>query len=175
MIEVLEADRVRVYVSNRLPEATSVHWHGIRLPAGMDGLSGLTQKEIAPGETFRYEFIFPHAGTFMYHPHYDEMTQMAMGLMGMIVPANSIPMLGKEGPFGYIDMGGMFTILKVRESIATYDDPGWFQHPAGSIARPATPEELKADDIEPPAEPRLSGTMTPTQGREDTGTDHAGH
>jgi FtsP/CotA-like multicopper oxidase with cupredoxin domain len=91
VIEAVEGDRVRVYVSNRLPEATSVHWHGIRLPAGMDGISGLNQKEIAPGETFRYEFIFPHEGTFMYHPHYDEMTQMAMGLMGMIVvhPRNS--------------------------------------------------------------------------------------
>ncbi|MEK7993247.1 MAG: multicopper oxidase domain-containing protein, partial [Planctomycetota bacterium] len=325
---------VRVYVSNRLPEATSVHWHGIRLPAGMDGISGLNQKEIAPGETFRYEFIFPHEGTFMYHPHFDEMTQMAMGLMGMIVvhprrpkgpradrdfsmmlsewfikpgtrrpdpnamegfniltinsrafpgtaplvvkrgdrvrmrfgnlsamdhhpvhlhghrffvtetdggqipeagqwpettvlvqvgstravefvadnpgdwglhchmthhimnqmghglpnllginadgldekirrlvpgymtmgqtgmggmgnmgmaiPSNSIPMLGKEGPFGYIDMGGMFTILKVREDIANYDDPGWFQYPTGSVARPATPEELKQDAIVPP-------------------------
>lgn len=334
VIEVVEGDRVRVYVSNRLPEATSVHWHGIRLPAGMDGLSGLTQKEIAPGETFRYEFIFPHEGTFMYHPHYDEMTQMGMGLMGMIVvhprspkksradrdfsmmlsewyikpgtrrpdpnamegfnvltinsrafpgtdplvvkrgdrvrmrfgnlsamdhhpvhlhghrffvtetdggqipeagqwpettvlvpvgstravefvadnsgdwgmhchmthhvmnqmghglpnllgintdgldekirelipgymtmgqtgmggmgdmgmpvPSNSIPMLGKEGPFGYIDMGGMFTILKVREGITNYDDPGWFQYPAGSVARPATPEELEQDSIVPP-------------------------
>ena len=74
-----------------------------------------------------------------------------MGDMGMPVPANSIPMLGKEGPFGYIDMGGMFTILKVREGIANYDDPGWFQYPTGSVARPATPEELKQDAIVPPA------------------------
>ena len=334
VIEAVEGDRVRVYVRNRLPEPTSVHWHGIRLPAGMDGLSGLTQKSIAPGETFRYEFVFPHEGTFMYHPHFDEMTQMGMGLMGMIVvhprtpkapradrdfammltewfikpgtrrpdpsamegfniltinsrafpgtaplvvkrgdrvrmrfgnlsamdhhpvhlhghrffvtetdggqipaagqwpettvlvpvgstravefvadnpgdwglhchmthhvmnqmghglpnllginaegldekirklvpgymtmgqtgmggmgemgmavPSNSIPMKGGDGPFGHIDMGGMFTILKVREGLTTYGDPGWFQYPAGSVARPATPDELKQDGIDLP-------------------------
>lgn len=334
VIEVVEGDRVRVYVRNNLPEPTSVHWHGVRLPAGMDGVAGLNQKEIKPGETFRYEFVFPHAGTFMYHPHYDEMTQMAMGLMGMIVvhprdpatprpdrdfammlsewfikpgtrkpdptvmtefnmltingrafpgtaplvakrgdrvrfrfgnlsamdhhpihlhghrffvtetdggpipregrwpettvivpvgstrvveftadnpgdwalhchmthhimnqmghglpnligvdvtglderigklipgymtmgqtgmggmaemgmpvPANSIPMLGREGPFGYIGMGGMFSIFKVREGITTYDDPGWYAYPAGSVARPATPAELARDGIAAP-------------------------
>ncbi len=82
-IEVVEGDRVRVFVSNKLPEHTSVHWHGQRLPNGMDGVSGLTQKSIQPGKTFVYEFVARRPGTFMYHPHADEMTQMAMGMMGM--------------------------------------------------------------------------------------------
>lgn len=82
-IEVVEGDRVRIFVTNRLPEATSVHWHGQRVPNGMDGVSGLTQPAIAPGKTFVYEFVARRAGTFMYHPHADEMTQMAMGMMGM--------------------------------------------------------------------------------------------
>ncbi|MBL8841696.1 MAG: copper oxidase [Planctomycetes bacterium] len=84
-LEAVEGDRVRIYVTNRLSVSTSVHWHGIRLPNGMDGVGGLTQRPIEPGETFKYEFALPDAGSFMYHSHHDEMTQMAMGLMGMFV------------------------------------------------------------------------------------------
>ena len=81
-IEVVEGDRVRMFVTNRLPEATSIHWHGQRLPNGMDGVVGLNQPSIKPGQTYVYEFIAQRAGTFMYHPHADETTQMAMGMMG---------------------------------------------------------------------------------------------
>ncbi len=81
-IEVVEGDHVRIYVTNQLPEKTSIHWHGMILPCGMDGVSGLTQPAIEPGKTFVYEFVASRAGTFMYHPHADEMTQMAMGMMG---------------------------------------------------------------------------------------------
>ena len=81
-IEVVEGDRVRIFVTNKLPEHTSVHWHGQRLPNGMDGVTGLTQPGIQPGKTFVYEFAAKRPGTFMYHPHADEMTQMAMGMMG---------------------------------------------------------------------------------------------
>ncbi|MGX9718096.1 multicopper oxidase family protein [Janthinobacterium lividum] len=84
-IEVVEGDRVRIFVTNKLPEHTSVHWHGQRLPNGMDGVTGLTQPGIAPGKTFVYEFVAKRPGTFMYHPHADEMTQMAMGMMGFWV------------------------------------------------------------------------------------------
>ena len=84
-IEVVEGDRVRIFVTNRLPEHTSIHWHGQRLPNGMDGVTGLTQPGINPGKTFVYEFEAKRPGTFMYHPHADEMTQMAMGMMGFWV------------------------------------------------------------------------------------------
>ena len=84
-IEAVEGDKVRIFVTNKLPEHTAVHWHGQRLPNGMDGVSGLTQPGIKPGQTFAYEFQLRRAGTFMYHPHADEMTQMAMGMMGMFV------------------------------------------------------------------------------------------
>jgi FtsP/CotA-like multicopper oxidase with cupredoxin domain len=84
-IEAVEGDRVRVYVTNKLPAPTTVHWHGIFLPNGMDGVGGLNQRAIAPGETFRYEWTFKQHGTFMYHSHHDEMTQMALGMLGMIV------------------------------------------------------------------------------------------
>jgi FtsP/CotA-like multicopper oxidase with cupredoxin domain len=84
-IEVVEGDRVRIFVTNRLPEHTSIHWHGQRLPNGMDGITGLTQPGIPPGKTFVYEFEAKRPGTFMYHPHADEMVQMAMGMMGFWV------------------------------------------------------------------------------------------
>ncbi|MEN3974991.1 copper oxidase [Emcibacter sp. SYSU 3D8] len=84
-IEAVEGDRVRVYVTNKLPAPTTIHWHGIILPNGMDGVGGLNQPTIKPGETFLYEWTFRQHGTFMYHPHHDEMTQMAMGLMGLVV------------------------------------------------------------------------------------------
>ena len=84
-IEAVEGDRLRIYVTNRLPETTTVHWHGLRIPNGMDGVNGLTQEPIPVGATFKYEFTVPDAGTFMYHPHIDEMTQQAMGMMGMFV------------------------------------------------------------------------------------------
>ena len=90
-IEVTEGDRARFYVTNRLPEPTTMHWHGVLLPNGMDGVAGLTQRRIEPGETFKYEFTFTRAGTYMYHPHFDEMTQMAMGMVGMIVVHPRVP------------------------------------------------------------------------------------
>jgi FtsP/CotA-like multicopper oxidase with cupredoxin domain len=84
-IECVEGDRVRIFVTNRLPEHTTIHWHGILLPPGMDGVGGLTQPQIPVGKTFVYEFEMRKSGTFMYHPHADEMVQMAMGMMGFIV------------------------------------------------------------------------------------------
>ena len=334
-IEAVEGDRLRIYVTNRLPEATTVHWHGVRVPNGMDGVNGLTQPLIQPGETFRYEFPLLDAGTFMYHPHFDEMTQQAMGMMGMFIvhprkrpaervdrdyvlmlsewridpgtarpittemlefnvltlnskvypatqplvaqlgervrirignlgamdhhpihlhgfqatlvesdggavppagrhsantvlvpvgstrviefvadnlgdwpmhchmthhvmnqmghraanligvdaraidrtlrpllpgfmsmgasgmgemtemqmpmPSNTLAMTGARGQFAPIDMGGMFTLVKVREHLQGYEDPGDYAFPPGSVARAATPDELRRDGIDPSA------------------------
>jgi FtsP/CotA-like multicopper oxidase with cupredoxin domain len=337
-IEAVEGDHVRIYVTNQLPEGTTVHWHGLLLPNGMDGVGGLTQKVIAPGETFKYEFVLRQHGTHMYHPHHDEMTQLALGMMGLFIihprtrsahppdrdfaimlsewkitpgtsrpdpmemtdfnvltingrvfpgteplvaqrgqrvrirignlgamehhpihlhgyqfrmaaidgnpipeaaqwtqntvlvpvgsthdvefiadapgdwalhchmshhvmnqmghnalnligvstakidaidgkvrrtlipgfmqmgqdgmagmsdmdmgtPPNSIPMEGGQGQFDTITMGGMFTILKVRDHLANYDDPGWYANPAGTVAVAATSQELVRDGIQPP-------------------------
>jgi manganese oxidase len=84
-IEAVEGDKIRVFVTNRLPEHTTIHWHGMLVPNGMDGVGGLTQPHIPVGKTFVYEFLLKKSGTFMYHPHSDEMVQMAMGMMGMVV------------------------------------------------------------------------------------------
>jgi hypothetical protein len=84
-IEAVEGDHLRIYVENRLPEPTSVHWHGVLLPNGMDGVAGLNQRRIEPGETFKYEFQVRQHGTSMYHPHFDEMVQQSMGMMGFLI------------------------------------------------------------------------------------------
>lgn len=84
-IEAVEGDRVRFLVTNNLPEHTTIHWHGLFLPSGMDGVGGLSQPHIKPGETYVYEFTLRQHGTFMYHPHADEMVQMAVGMMGMFI------------------------------------------------------------------------------------------
>ena len=84
-IEALEGDKVRFLVTNRLPEPTTIHWHGVILPNGMDGVGGLTQPFIQPGETWAYEFTLRQHGTQMYHPHVDEMVQMAVGMMELFV------------------------------------------------------------------------------------------
>jgi len=331
-IEAVQGDRLRLYVTNRLPEPTTAHWHGIILPNGMDGVAGLNQKPIPPGETYVYEFVVREPGTYMYHPHYDEMTQIALGMMGMFIvhprtprgprvdydfalmthewkldvgakrpdpnemsdfnvltfnsksfpstepllvrtgsrvrirlgnlspmdhhpihlhglnfkvtatdggyvppsaqvpettvlvptgatrviefvptepgdwamhchmthhvmtqmghglpnmvgvdtrkldrrmsrvdpeymtmgttgmggmgememaiPPNSLPMRGGDGPFGYIDMGGMFTVLKVRGTPRPEDRDSWYQHPAGTVAGPADAARMRADGID---------------------------
>jgi manganese oxidase len=328
-IEAVEGDQVRIYVTNRLPENTSIHWHGLLVPSGMDGVGGLSQKTIEPGETYKYEFKLRQHGTYMYHSHCDDMTQIALGMMGMFiihprtptgpradrdfalmasewridvgtmrpnpiemtdfnvftfngrsfpgtaplvakygdrvrirfgnlspmehhpihlhgyywkitemdglqvpeaaqqpgntvlvavgqtrtvefiadnpgdwamhchmthhtmnqmghkapnligvrpgkldkkvskllpgymamgesgmadmgemgmpVPRNSIPMVGAPGKHDYIDMGGMFTIVKVRENLTSYDDPGWYENPPGTLATLASNEELQRD------------------------------
>lgn len=84
-IEAIEGDRVRIFVTNRLREHTSVHWHGLYLPSGMDGVGGLSQPHIGPGETFVYEFTLKQHGSHMYHPHADEMVQLAQGMMGLFI------------------------------------------------------------------------------------------
>jgi len=328
-IEAVEGDRIRIYVTNKLPENTSIHWHGLLVPSGMDGVAGLSQKNIGPGKTYKYEFKLRQHGTYMYHSHSDEMTQIALGMMGMFiihprtptgpkadrdfalmssewridvgtrrpvpiemtnfsiftfngrafpgtaplvakygdrvrirfgnlspmdhhpihlhgfywkitemdglpipeaaqqpgntvlvavgqtrtvefiadnpgdwamhchmthhtmnqmghnvpnligvrpgqldkkvskllpgymamgesgmadmgemgmpVPRNSIPMVGMQGKHDYIDMGGMFTIVKVRENLTSYDDPGWYENPPGTLASLASNEELQRD------------------------------
>lgn len=140
LIEVAEGDRVRIYVTNRLPEETSVHWHGVRIPCGMDGVAGITQPSILPGETYKYEFIFPHAGTFMYHPHYDSMAEEGMGLVGMIVVHEREPDKSKRPDRDFvimlhewrIDVGGAkpnplemtdFNILTMNGKVMPYTEP----------------------------------------------------
>jgi len=82
LIRVNEGDKVRVILKNELPEATSIHWHGIPVPNNQDGVAepAVTQKPIMPGETYTYEFVAKPAGTFMYHSHVQTDRQIPIGL-----------------------------------------------------------------------------------------------
>lgn len=83
LIRVVAGDAIRIHVTNKLPEPTSVHWHGLILPNAMDGVAGITQPPIQPGETFTYEFTVPNTpGTFFYHTHFAADRQQALGLYG---------------------------------------------------------------------------------------------
>jgi FtsP/CotA-like multicopper oxidase with cupredoxin domain len=84
-IRVTEGDRVRINVTNELPEATSVHWHGMILPNEMDGAADVTQKPIGPGESFAYEFTAKEAGTYFYHSHKEPDRQQGLGMYGALI------------------------------------------------------------------------------------------
>ena len=83
MIEAVEGDKVRIIVHNKLPEPTIMHWHGIEVPNAMDGVEGLIQDPIKPGESFTYEFTLKQNGTFFYHTHVA--MQQGMGMVGLFI------------------------------------------------------------------------------------------
>lgn len=85
MIRVTEGDQVRILVKNELDEPTTIHWHGVEVPNAMDGVPGVTQDPIQPGETFTYEFSARPAGTFMYHSHFDGDVQVSAGLYAPMI------------------------------------------------------------------------------------------
>ncbi|MFZ5556099.1 MAG: multicopper oxidase family protein [Pseudomonadota bacterium] len=86
-----QGERARIVAKNALPEATTVHWHGVRVPNAMDGVPHLTQKPIAVGGEFVYEFDLPDAGTYWYHPHQAGYLQVARGLYGAFVVEERAP------------------------------------------------------------------------------------
>ncbi|MBI2579129.1 MAG: multicopper oxidase domain-containing protein [Candidatus Aenigmarchaeota archaeon] len=104
-IRVSEGDRVRIIFTNNLPKATAVHWHGVNVPNGMDGVPGVTQEAVKPNETFVYEFTAEPKGTRYYHAHgsshMDEAQQLDMGLYGafIIEPSNFSEKLHQNGKY----------------------------------------------------------------------------
>lgn len=124
-IEAVEGDRVRIHVTNNLPEATTVHWHGLHLPLPMDGVTGFSQEPIEPGETFTVEFTLVQHGTYFYHPHHMGAKHVGMGLSGFFIvhPKNPEPWMIVERDFAYF--------LQI-----------WMIHPGSSI-----PDTLEMNDF----------------------------
>jgi FtsP/CotA-like multicopper oxidase with cupredoxin domain len=89
-------DTLVVRLINHLPEPTTIHWHGLRLPAAMDGTDSV-QRPVQPGETFEYRFVLPDAGTYWYHSHSNETVQLERGLYGALV------VLGPDEPTFDVD------------------------------------------------------------------------
>ena len=124
-------DSLIVHFENQLPEPTTIHWHGVRVPAEMDGMPGHSQPAVQPGESFDYEFVVPDAGMFWYHPHENDAAQLGFGLYGALIVDPSEPepedlgdevvmvlsdlSLTKEGELGPPDQGGSLATLFGRE------------------------------------------------------------
>jgi hypothetical protein len=124
-IEVTEGDRVRLVVKNELPEPTSIHWHGLEVENGQDGVGGLTQPPILPGGTFVYEFTLTQHGTFMYHSSFNEKKQVGMGLGGFFIvhPADGSRRVDRDYAIllqeWHFPPGGEYVNV-------TSTDPNWF-------------------------------------------------
>jgi len=101
-IRITEGDRVRINVTNRLPEGTTVHWHGLILPNAMDGPAEITQKPIEPGNTFSYEFTTEQAGTYFYHTHARVDRQQSLGLYGALIIDPKDPRLDAKADTEYV-------------------------------------------------------------------------
>jgi FtsP/CotA-like multicopper oxidase with cupredoxin domain len=84
-IRVREGDRVRINLTNNLPESTAIHFHGLELPNDQDGVPFITQPPVKPGERYTYEFTVPNAGSHMYHSHHNAAVQVGLGLLGAFI------------------------------------------------------------------------------------------
>jgi YVTN family beta-propeller protein len=113
MIRVTEGDRVRINFTNNLPEPTTIHWHGLNVPNGMDGVPGVTQEAVQPGETFTYEFEARPVGTFMYHSHFDSDVQVSVGLYAPFIIDPTQP----ETPAPDVDVTLMFSEWRVVDGL----------------------------------------------------------
>lgn len=118
VIRVKKGDEVVIHFKNKLAEPAVIHWHGIRLPANMDGTDEV-QKPVAPGEVFEYRFTVPDAGTFWYHSHANETVQIERGMYGaLIVEDDTDPVMDADRVFMIDDM-------KLKRNYA-FKNPGWF-------------------------------------------------
>ena len=88
---VAQASDIKVRLHNQLPQPTTLHWHGLRVPNAFDGVPGITQAPVASGETFTYRFVAHDAGTFWYHPHFNSIEQVGRGLSGAVVVDEAKP------------------------------------------------------------------------------------
>jgi len=141
IVRVKRGEPLRVRLVNRLPEHTTIHWHGIRLPNLMDGVPYLTQPPVEPGASFVYDFRPPDAGTFWYHPHCNSVEQMARGLMGALVvenpddppfDADDIVCLFRDWP---VDGAGGFTAFSTDEGAGRAGTMGSL-HTVNGVAQP---------------------------------------
>src|SRR5262245_28004355 len=85
LVRARVGDRVIVHFTNELPQPTTIHWHGVRVPIEMDGVPGVSQPEVATGGTFTYDFVVRDAGLYWYHPHVMSAAQVGFGLYGALL------------------------------------------------------------------------------------------
>jgi FtsP/CotA-like multicopper oxidase with cupredoxin domain len=107
LIRAKKGDRLVVHFKNSLPEPTTIHWHGLRIPVAMDGVPDHSQAAVEPGATFEYDFVLPDAGTYWYHPHFASAGQVGDGLYGALVVEDTTEPedLGDETVLVFSDIG----------------------------------------------------------------------
>ena len=101
-IRVREGDRVRVTLANRLPQSTSIHFHGLELPNDQDGVPFVTQPPVKPGESHTYEFTVPNSGSHMYHSHHNAAIQVGNGLLGAFIVEPRRPVAAHRADLDYV-------------------------------------------------------------------------
>ena len=132
VLKAKQGERLRIKLINRLNQATTIHWHGIRLPNDMDGVPYLTQPPVQPGESFIYDFIVPDAGTFWFHSHINSLEQLSKGMVGLLIveeqqPQNfdaDIPLALKKWR---LNDEGAFLKLSTPRKAARMGTPGTWQ------------------------------------------------
>lgn len=151
VIRARQGKKIRILFQNRLPEPTTIHWHGIRIDIAMDGVPDLTQPLIEPGDDFLYEFTPPDAGTFWYHPHHNSVEQLGKGLVGILIVDEAEPVaFDVDLPLAlktwHIETDGRFSPFSTPRNAARMGTPGSWetvngQHkpeytvPPGSLVR----------------------------------------
>jgi len=146
IIRLIEGDKVRIVLHNKLRESTAIHFHGMRLPNDQDGVPFLTEMPVKPGQTSVYTFVAKPAGTHMYHSHYDALRQVSGGMLGALIvdPKNpagqpkvnqDVLMVIGDGPLGLTINGKSFpatapVVAKLGETVRIrYMNAGQMIHP----------------------------------------------
>lgn len=132
VLKAKQGQRLRVKLINQLDQATTIHWHGVRIDNAMDGVPFLTQPPVMPGESFVYDFITPDAGTFWYHPHINSIEQLSKGLVGLLVVEEQVPQsFDADIPLIFkkwrIGEDGQFLKLSKPRKAARMGTPGTWQ------------------------------------------------
>ncbi len=146
VIRTRQGERLRIHFINKLPQETTIHWHGIRLDNAMDGVPYLTQPPVKPGATFDYEFTCPDAGTFWYHPHMHSIEQLGRGMVGaLIVEERNKPAFDADVIVGFKDWR-----LNSDGSFMPLSEPRHAAR-AGTLGNVATVNGLQLPEIAVPA------------------------
>ncbi len=143
VLRATQGQEISILFRNRLPEPTTIHWHGLRIPIEMDGVPFLSQPPIQPGEDFVYRFTPPDAGTFWYHPHVNSLEQLGKGLVGALIVDEAepvqfdadLPLLMKNW---HINEDGSFAPFTSTRAAFRMGTPGAFESVNG-IQNPTYP------------------------------------